>query len=423
MRTPVIWPFINPEPLRSIETMRNFSINRTFLILTPVFAIFLSGLWIFYEALAGKNFFAQETASQVCESVVSYIYGLKSAGGSLESDASSLQSFLVNSGIRRIKIYDSAGTLVLFYEDQLKMPGHFKQVRTSYGFPDRLWRVDALVNVRDANPAYQTAYLRPLMLLFLCSCLCIVLAVALVSVMNLSAGRKEELEKARRKQQELEELGLAAAGLAHEIKNPLGIIRGMAQRIGSDSSIDEKLRQMASDIMEESDVATARLGDFLSYARPRKPLLEPLNPKELTDRISGLVDDDFKTAGVAIVSELHDCSIMADREMLSQIVLNILMNSLKFTPSGGKVTMKLADCRDNSYILSIADTGRGIDPDIVADIFKPYVSRRPGGCGMGLAIVRKIVEQSGWDISVDSMPGKGTVIIISGIRKAVSAGT
>ncbi len=400
--------------------MRNFSINRTFLILTPVFAIFLSGLWIFYEALSGKNFFAQEAASQICDSTLAFAYGLKTGGAELSLSNVALQKHLTASGIRKIKISDFDSNIIFAYEEPLKGQSHLKQIRKTYSFPDAVWKIEALVSPRETPAAYNHIYLRPLMLIFFLSFVCIILAVALFSVLNLSSGRKLELDKARRKQQELEELGLAAAGLAHEIKNPLGIIRGMAQRICSDSSCDANLKQMASAIMEEADVATARLGDFLSYARPRKPSLEPLNPKELTDRISGLVEDDFKSGGVTIVSEIPDCSIMADREMLSQIILNILMNSLKFTGSGGKVTMKLADCRDSSYILSIADTGRGIDPDIIADIFKPYVSRRPGGCGMGLAIVRKIVEQSGWEISVESMPAKGTVIIISGIRKADS---
>jgi signal transduction histidine kinase len=223
-----------------------------------------------------------------------------------------------------------------------------------------------------------------------------------------------KLKSVQDRREQMEELSLAAAGLAHETKNPLGVIRGLAQQISEASENSSKARRMAGEIVEQADVTTARLGDFLSYARQRQPEMDSVNAKEHIERIISLVEDEFKASNIDLSSRVDDVCIQCDPEMLSQILLNLLMNSLKSMESGGKVNVAL-DSDGNFAKLLISDTGSGIPPELLPNIFKPYVSKRADGYGIGLAIVKRITEQSGWNIRVDSKQGVGTNITITGI--------
>ncbi len=232
-------------------------------------------------------------------------------------------------------------------------------------------------------------------------------------------GLRERLKTAHDRRDRIEELSLAAAGLAHETKNPLGIIRGMAQQIAGGEGNPPDARRMAREIMEEADITTARLGDFLSYAKTREPSPVELDARNYVGRIEAMMSDDFRTRKVAFVSEVDDLTILADPDMLSQVLLNLLTNSLSFTESGGTVTVTLrAKGRDRAE-LRVADDGKGIPAALLPKVFKPYVSKRPDGCGIGLAIVKRIVEQSGWEIAVESEVGKGTRFAITRIGRVV----
>ncbi|OGV38515.1 MAG: hypothetical protein A2020_13215 [Lentisphaerae bacterium GWF2_45_14] len=224
------------------------------------------------------------------------------------------------------------------------------------------------------------------------------------------------LKEIETKKEQAEELSLAAAGLAHETKNPLGVIRGLAQQIADNARNLEPAREKAKEIMEQADVTTARLGDFLSYARQRSP--EPADVKaiDFLEHMKMLVSDDFRSENVKLSVEADDITIFADKEMLSQILLNLLLNSLKSSAAGGETKIILRETSRGSARLAVTDTGGGISPEILPHIFKPYTSRRVGGCGMGLAIVKRLVEQSGWLIEVKSKPGSGTKIFINDIK-------
>ncbi len=229
--------------------------------------------------------------------------------------------------------------------------------------------------------------------------------------------RRFEVELARQKGRlcEVEELGLAAAGLAHETKNPLGLMRGMAQRIASGSAEQEEAKELAAKIIDEADLTSSRLGDFLRYAGVKEPSFELLDANATLSKIAALLSDDFKCAGVSLEVEADLVKIEADREMLSQILVNLLLNSLKFTSSGGRVKALLKAGYGGVAVLTVADSGSGIPPEVAPNIFKPYYSRRAGGCGLGLAIVKRMVERMGWQISVETAVGKGTSVHIKGI--------
>jgi signal transduction histidine kinase len=273
---------------------------------------------------------------------------------------------------------------------------------------------DFLSSIKD-NSDDLGARIRLITYLFFLGCSTILLTF----ISWIYAIRNRELlmriDSALDKKEQIDELGLAAAGLAHETKNPLGVIRGLAQNIADNSRNDDITRKKACDIMEETDVTTARLGDFLSYARFRSPTPEEISSVEYLERVVSLVEDDFKNAGVELNTEITPLTILADADMLSQVLINLLMNSLKFTGEGGIVTLSFDSTYSKYAKISVSDSGSGIDSKLLPEIFKPYVTKSAGGYGIGLAIVKRIVDQAGWKIDVKSKINNGTVITISRI--------
>ncbi len=229
-----------------------------------------------------------------------------------------------------------------------------------------------------------------------------------------------ELAAERIRSAHLEELGLAAAGLAHETKNPLGIIMGMAQQIEARHDIPAESRDMLGHIMDEVDKASSRLGNFMNFARQRKPSLSPVRVDRLCHETTRILGPDFEAAGVELLTQVAEATIAADEAMLRQILVNLLLNSLHASPAGSTVRIVLRG-RARTFDLCVEDQGRGIPAELLPNIFKPYVSGSATGHGLGLAIVKRIVEAHGWKISARSERSQGTVMTITGIRTAREA--
>ena len=223
-----------------------------------------------------------------------------------------------------------------------------------------------------------------------------------------------QLEAERARRAHLEELGLAAAGLAHETKNPLGIILGLAQQISTNPEEPEQSRLMLEHIVDEVDKAQARLGNFMTFARQRKVNAIFLDVQKVAAKVAEILQPDFGAVGVTLVMDCPPLEILADEEMLKQLFVNLLLNSLHASSAGGKVTVRMAR-KGKTAVLTVEDQGSGVSPELLPNIFQPYVSGNAHGHGLGLAIVKRFVEEHGWAIGVDSQPDRGTAITISGM--------
>ena len=173
---------------------------------------------------------------------------------------------------------------------------------------------------------------------------------------------------------------------------------------------------MAEHIVDEVDKATARLGNFLTFARQRQAKEARVDVRAVVVKVAAVMRADFNAAGVELSLACSPLRILADEEMLSQILVNLLLNSLHASSAGTTVSVR-TESHGNFVQLSVEDQGSGIEPGLLPDIFKPYISGRAGGHGLGVAIVRRFVEQPGWTIRADSQVGRGTRITISGIRR------
>ncbi len=223
-----------------------------------------------------------------------------------------------------------------------------------------------------------------------------------------------QLEAERARRAHLEELGLAAAGLAHETKNPLGIILGLAQQISANPEEPEQSRVMLGHLIDQVDKAQARLGNFMTFARQRKVNAVSLDAQEVCAKMAEILRPDFDAVGVKLETNCPPFRILADEEMLRQLLVNLLLNSLRASSEGGRVTVRM-NRKGKRVGLTVEDQGSGIPPELLPNIFQPYVSGNSEGHGLGLAIVKRFVEEHGWTIGVDSRPERGTAITISGI--------
>lgn len=217
-------------------------------------------------------------------------------------------------------------------------------------------------------------------------------------------------EEAVRRSDRLAALGQLSAGLAHELRNPLGTIRASAEMLSrSVSGENEVAREVAGFISSEVDRANSLVTRFLEFARPLELRLAPADLAKVIDRAVALVEREI---GPSITIwknySLEIPPIPLDAELMERVFYNLLLNAAQATAAGGAVTVKTRLAGPAAEI-SIIDRGSGIDPALLDSIFNPFVTSKPNGVGLGLAIVSKIVDEHGGKITVESEPGKGSI--------------
>ncbi len=234
--------------------------------------------------------------------------------------------------------------------------------------------------------------------------------------MERSAGLRLRLIRASEMNLHLKEMNIAAAGLAHETRNPLNIVRGLSQLIASQSGASEEIRRQAKDIAEEVDRATARLNEFIEYSKPpeAKPAPTPLNAviREVDRTLAG--DKDEKAVQVAIIGP--ELTVDADERLLRQVIFNLLLNAVQEVPQEGRIEIAVMESSSNEACFEIRDNGPGVPEESREVIFRPYYTTHETGTGLGLAVVRQIVLAHGWEVEYIPREGGGSIFRVSGLR-------
>ncbi len=226
-------------------------------------------------------------------------------------------------------------------------------------------------------------------------------------------GRARTLEVEAR---HFRDLSQAAAGLAHETRNPLGLIRGWAQRLAETGTDGADGRQKVQALIEECDRVTARINQFLAFARPSEPKPERFDPAELVGELGGLLEPDLSAKQVTLARMVPGSSVLADREMLRQALFNLLQNAVQAATEGGMVETLVSRGRGGRFRFEVSDRGPGVPADNVPRLFTPYFTTRSDGTGLGLAIVRRIAAAHGWEVGYAPRPGGGAVFWLDGIH-------
>lgn len=196
----------------------------------------------------------------------------------------------------------------------------------------------------------------------------------------------------------LQEMNTTAAGLMHETKNPLNIIRGSAQMIEQDHALPARTRTQARTITEEADRITGRLNQFLSFARPQTQQIQSVAVKKLAEDILSILNADREEKNAVFFLSGPDLNINADEGMLRQMLFNLIHNALQAIDSGGQISVELRQESDRTLQIDITDSGPGIPAEQQEEIFQPYVSHFDGGTGLGLSIVRRLADAQGWEV-------------------------
>ena len=247
-----------------------------------------------------------------------------------------------------------------------------------------------------------------------------VLAVAAAALVVVARQRQRDLHTALLLSEERvahsERLAQLGAGLAHETKNPLGVVRGFAQSIADTAGAPPETNKMAQAIIDEADRTVGQINSFLTLARPLEPVLERVSLDNFFNEMLPLLEGE--AYGTEVVFSYAPCGleVMADRSMLRRAVLNLAINALRACEGHGRVSMA-AEADYDGVTLYIRDTGRGIAPEDLPRVVDPYFSRFEGGSGLGLAIVDQIARVHGWRLTVESEPGKGTEAALRGLVK------
>jgi len=206
-------------------------------------------------------------------------------------------------------------------------------------------------------------------------------------------------------------LGRMSAAIVHEIRNPLGAIKGAAEAL--ESSVPGGRKEFLDIIKLESDRLNGLVTDFLRYARPRSPEMLPTPAREVIDSVVNLARKQAERARVRIEILAADGLPPAplDAEQMKQVLLNLTLNAIDAMPRGGRLTINVEQ-RGDGLVIAVQDTGEGIDPAVRAKLFSPFVTTKARGTGLGLAIAHRLVSQHGGSITADDAAGGGAVFQI-----------
>jgi len=218
-----------------------------------------------------------------------------------------------------------------------------------------------------------------------------------------------EAQEAVTRSDRLAALGQLSAGLAHELRNPLGTIKASSEMLNHNISAENEIaREVAGFISSEVDRANSLITRFLQFARPLQLQLATADLSQTIDRAIALVERE--ASGIAIYRNYAPelAPFPFDAELMERVFYNLVLNAVQATAPGGAVTVKTRAAVGTAEA-AVIDRGAGIDSKHLETIFNPFFTTKPEGVGLGLAIVSKIVDEHGGKITVESDLGKGSV--------------
>jgi len=239
-------------------------------------------------------------------------------------------------------------------------------------------------------------------------------------VMLIDLTERKRLEEAVARAETMEMVGQLAASIAHEIRNPLACIRGSAQEIRSDMTVEDQNVKLLDMVVHESDRINTIVTDFLHFSKMRSTALKRCN---LTDALADVVTMlESRHRGKRLDIEFDATEpvfCLGDVEQLRQVFLNLGLNALDAMPEGGRLKVVVrrdvaSRCRDASEgerpttVVEFIDEGRGMSSEVKSQLFNPFFTTKPRGTGLGLSIVRRIVEAHKGSIEVESTEGEGS---------------
>jgi signal transduction histidine kinase len=256
----------------------------------------------------------------------------------------------------------------------------------------------------------------------------LVLFFLIVSILRradrISAERQAEKEKLLselHQQEKLAGMGRMVAGVAHEIRNPLGIIQSSAELVLKKAKADKHPHtRIIEAIFDESRRLSRTVNDFLDYARPRQPKMDEVDLGRILEQAAVFLEHECEERGITLTRACPEATLVrGDRDLLYRAVYNVLGNAMQAMPEGGAITVNVAACdppegaQGDWLTLAVHDSGPGFDEKNLDKVKDPFFSTKDTGTGLGLAIVTSIVESHGGAVTLKNHPEGGAVVVLT----------
>lgn len=274
--------------------------------------------------------------------------------------------------------------------------------------------------IQDMTEQYKSIVEFQLLILGLSILIMALIFTALLLVVHKAERMIEQRVKEQRKLEEqlhlaerLAALGEMVAGVSHEIKNPLGIIKSTAELLSDMPQADETQKRLSGIITQESIRLNGIVTEFLDFARPQSLNVRECRLDEIIRKNLSFLAPEFEKKGIQIHENLGDRSLKlhADQDLLYRALMNIFINSIQSIDDYGSITIRVNEGREH-YQLEIEDTGEGITRENMKKIFNPFFTTKEKGSGLGLPMVKKIIEEHKGTIDIESKEGSGTKVTI-----------
>jgi two-component system, sporulation sensor kinase E len=234
----------------------------------------------------------------------------------------------------------------------------------------------------------------------------------LASVVDIT--ERKHIQKQLWQAERLAELGTLASGMAHEIGTPMNVILGRAEYL-LQRTADEGMKKGLGTIITQIERITKVMNQLLAFARRRTPERQAIDLAEIVEDSLEMFQERIAHSRITVEKaiEAQMPSVHADRDQLVQVLINLVMNSLHAMPDGGRLRLSLA-CEGSHVCLGVSDTGHGMPEEIRSKVFEPFFTTKDfgKGTGLGLTVVKGIIEEHGGTIAVESVVGKGTTFWI-----------
>jgi signal transduction histidine kinase len=216
----------------------------------------------------------------------------------------------------------------------------------------------------------------------------------------------------------LKEMNLAAAGLAHETRNPLNIIRGLAQMISKQPGTPPETQKKSREIIDEADKVAAQLNEFINYSRPREVRRSVLALSSVVAEVVRALNYDLDEKKIALQIKGDVLSIEADEQLLRQALFNLILNAIQAVDGNGEIQVVAEKRSPSEGVLEVRDNGPGVPQDRRTEIFKPYFTTQEKGTGLGLAVVQQVVLAHGWEVECLANEPQGAIFRITHLKLA-----
>ena len=262
--------------------------------------------------------------------------------------------------------------------------------------------------VQDLSGDYQSIFRTQILVVITCTLIMGALFVVLIFVVKRGEGiiQKRAMERLRLKErlsraERLSSLGEMAAGISHEIRNPLGIIRSSAELLKKKVTKIDPSNTIPDIIVEEANRLNRIITDFINFAKPRSPNLVPCRIEEVIDKNINYLTMQIEENGYTINQKYQNSlpKIQADAAMLYQSFLNILINAMQAMPEGGCIDISISTDNKNVTVI-FEDEGQGIPDEVIEKVWDPFFTTKEMGTGLGLGVVKNLIESHGGTIQI-----------------------